>query len=332
LLEILKNNQKDFILVNDLIIEMICEVWYPINYFKLSFGKQDKFENSIKEVIKVLGCQKDLSKDELKQLLHANKNEPTIKMLINDLCRYVPYRFVTPWFVNELKGELDSKKNNLIQSLSKLDNYRCLYKFKSSIEIEINPIWKDYLFKNCNILKGYTLWHLVNYLQNNNPNVPNISDKLFAPQIRILKNAKKFWEVYLRKKKKIRCIYSSELVSIDNFSIDHFIPWSFVAHDQLWNLLPVTKSVNSSKGDKLPGENYFEKFYELQFDAIHVVFENGALKENSLEDYSILFKDTISNILELDLFTFKKGIDNNIKPMIQIATNMGFSNNWIYKQ
>lgn len=30
-------------------------------------------------------------------------------------------------------------------------------------------------------------------------------------------------------------IYKAERLDAD-FSIDHFLPWSFVAHDQLWNL------------------------------------------------------------------------------------------------
>jgi len=47
---------------------------------------------------------------------------------------------------------------------------------------------------------------------------------------------------------------------IENFDIDHFIPWSFVTHDQLWNLAPIEKSLNSSKSNKLPGQNLVRTF------------------------------------------------------------------------
>ncbi|MFO7585650.1 MAG: HNH endonuclease domain-containing protein [Anaerolineales bacterium] len=36
------------------------------------------------------------------------------------------------------------------------------------------------------------------------------------------------------------------------YSLDHFLPWRYVAHDLLWNILPASKSVNSSKSDSLP--------------------------------------------------------------------------------
>ncbi|MDY5576621.1 MAG: HNH endonuclease domain-containing protein [Lachnospiraceae bacterium] len=37
----------------------------------------------------------------------------------------------------------------------------------------------------------------------------------------------------------------------NDISIDHFVPWSYVAHDEMWNLNPTTKSINSSKRNNL---------------------------------------------------------------------------------
>lgn len=42
-----------------------------------------------------------------------------------------------------------------------------------------------------------------------------------------------------------------------NISIDHFVPWSYVAHDELWNLTPTTRSINSSKSNNLPDWNRY---------------------------------------------------------------------------
>ena len=38
----------------------------------------------------------------------------------------------------------------------------------------------------------------------------------------------------------------------DSFTIDHFLPWSFVVHDLLCNLTPGESTTNSSKNDVLP--------------------------------------------------------------------------------
>ena len=37
-----------------------------------------------------------------------------------------------------------------------------------------------------------------------------------------------------------------------NFQLDHYLPWSFVGHDRLWNLVPVSAEANRQKGDRLP--------------------------------------------------------------------------------
>jgi 5-methylcytosine-specific restriction endonuclease McrA len=42
-------------------------------------------------------------------------------------------------------------------------------------------------------------------------------------------------------------------------AVDHFVPWSFVHSDELWNFVLTSSSINSSKGSKLPAERYLEK-------------------------------------------------------------------------
>jgi hypothetical protein len=46
------------------------------------------------------------------------------------------------------------------------------------------------------------------------------------------------------------------------------LPWSFVAHDQLWNLTPTSPEVNSSKSDNLPANTYFDRFVDLQHQGL----------------------------------------------------------------
>ena len=76
----------------------------------------------------------------------------------------------------------------------------------------------------------------------------------------ILQNAKKFWKIVVDKNN-LKCPYTGKPI-IEDYSIDHFIPWSFVTHDLLWNLVPVlNRSVNSSKSDNLPSfDKYFSNF------------------------------------------------------------------------
>jgi len=42
ILEHVRENQSRIIPVNDLLARMVSAVWYPINYYRISFGKQDR--------------------------------------------------------------------------------------------------------------------------------------------------------------------------------------------------------------------------------------------------------------------------------------------------
>ncbi len=71
--------------------------------------------------------------------------------------------------------------------------------------------------------------------------------------------------------------------------MDHFIPWSFVMNDELWNLMPMDSSLNSSKSNKLPKwDPFFKNFahnqylmYNLMHEkmGIHKMFE-GCYRDN----------------------------------------------------
>jgi hypothetical protein len=121
----------------------------------------------------------------------------------------------------------------------------------------------------------------------------------------------------------IKDIYTGQRIEISDMSIDHFIPWSFVLHDRLWNLAPVSKRVNSSKSDLLPDlDKHLDTFIDLQYMAYSTAVENNFSK-NLLEDYLLLGSgiDTTAVIREPD---FREIIKNTITPLHRIAQNQGF--------
>uniref|UniRef100_UPI0040483A9D HNH endonuclease domain-containing protein n=1 Tax=Mariniflexile sp. TaxID=1979402 RepID=UPI0040483A9D len=54
----------------------------------------------------------------------------------------------------------------------------------------------------------------------------------------------------------VDCIYTGEKLIKGNYAVEHFIPYSFVSHDLIWNLIPADKSFNSSKSNRLPIKRY----------------------------------------------------------------------------
>ena len=336
ILDSLRNGGKEKIPLKNLIYSMISIVWFPINYYNLSFGKQDQFYKIIKGIKFKFRIRDDINKSELTHFLNLNDGDITIDGLKNNLARYVPFRFLSPWYTNELRGKSDSQKNRIIYNYSsRYFNSRLnkpIYKFSQDRRtIILHSDWVSYLIKHLKILTEFTLWNLGNYLQGNNPNVPNLQRKLFPPLVRKLSNAKLYWKSFIENAKNEKCVFSKQIINLNNISIDHFIPWRFVAHDQLWNLIPVLKRVNSYKGDNIPSEIYLNDFANLQHRAFLNAVNSNLIKPKILEDYTILFNDTLNNIGSISNKKFSDRIIKNLKPMMQIAINMGFRGNWKFK-
>ncbi len=339
ILEHIHHKQTRVIPVRQLIARMIANVWYPTNYFRLSFGKQDRLGMITIDI----GVQSSLPADSKQnQIIDVvlelfNQNSP-ISQNIDSLQAYVPYRFLRPFFARELRGIKDTFVNSRIESMAR-ETYNdpanpCLYKFVSSPEfaIEIHPAWFEYLKQHLSILTGFCMWNLVGYIQKNNPNAPNVSSKLIEPSQRDLKTAREFWKVALEKLEAVTCIYSGQQMIKEQFSLDHFLPWRFVAHDLLWNIIPSPKNVNSAKSDNLPDiEKHFDKFIDTQYKAVKAVVQ--AKKLNLLEDYFLLTKvNSLDDLESISYSNFRNMLSDTISPQFQIAENMGFSSHWIYSR
>ncbi|MFN3849398.1 MAG: HNH endonuclease domain-containing protein [Spirosomataceae bacterium] len=336
ILDSLQEKNECIISLDDLALRMIARVWYPLDYFKLSFGKQDGFKPIAEFVTSKFEVNNTINSPSLFSQLNNKlslEDSVILRKKVVELLRWVPYRFLRPYFSNETKGLPDHQVNGRIIELANLyfhtNPKRVIYKF-SGDKIILNPIWANYFQKHQTILKGFIYWHLIKFLQKNNPNVVGLSEKLEKPIQRDLKVANSFWKEYLNENSVV-CIYSEQELTLQNWSLDHFLPWSFVVHDQLWNIVPTSKNVNSVKGNWLPSiDHYMDKYINSQFEALkyHVKKENFRL----LEDYTNLFSQDSEYLKPLTLEAFGKSIKKHILPQFQTARNMGFGYPFVYVQ
>lgn len=303
LLSLVKSSlfKKHVFSFDDLEEEMLNIADYPINIFKLNFGTQDQVAEKLNKIN-------------------------------TDLVKYVPYRLLTPFFKNELRGMLDGKKNQEIERLSNTDKeYHSIYKINGR-KIEIYPEWMQYFISHITIIDGWAFWHWVNYLQNKNPNVIALVNKLQKPSVRAsLSKQTKYWKTVL-KEENLSCIFSEKPITRNDLSLDHFLPWSFIGHDQLWNLIPVSKSVNSSKNDNIPSmEKYLDRFIKMQLLGLEVSHQimNKKPWESQVDDFVTGLNVNFSSLIKNNKFVEQK-YQETILPLANIAHNMGFNSNWIY--
>lgn len=315
--EIKLGNKK--ISFSKIAIRMISKSWYSIIEFKLNFGIMDQLSQIVLYIYKKYSLKKDILEDDLIIFLEELQ-DIEFKKMCSDLCIYVPYRLLTP-FYPELKRLSDPKRNNAIKELSLKDN-RGIYMILDEFII-INDNWYNYLKYNHIIIEGWMFSKLIYFLQTKNPNIPSIIFKISAPQKRNLTKATNYWKKIIQINPLLD-IYSRKLIDIESsLSIDHFIPWSFVLHDEMWNLIPTTRSINSSKNDSLPDLNYYlDIFCQEQFKAFKLALKYNFPK-NDLEDYL-----TLSNVelnLNLPETVFIDSLKKSIVPLHQIAANQGFN-------
>jgi hypothetical protein len=194
----------------------------------------------------------------------------------------------------------------------------------------LNEGWTDYLNKNYRIIKSWIYYKLVCFLQKRNPNVPAVAFKLEAPKSRELSKATKLWKKVIEAKG-ISDIYTGKEFSDANhrdyggLSIDHFIPWSFVLHDEMWNLVPTFKNINSKKSDKLLSfDEYIGKFCAVQYKAFSFICEKK-IGSNVEEYMEVLRLDSPYEYFKYsNIDDFSGKIRQSISPLYQIAVNQGF--------
>ncbi|MFN8345676.1 MAG: HNH endonuclease domain-containing protein [Spirosomataceae bacterium] len=332
ILDSLRDNGENIISQKDIALRMLANVWYPLDYFKLSFGSQDGFKKVAKLVSSKMTVDNRPNSPSLFDQIKRRFSDVELEKLsveVKTLYRYVPYRFVRPFFGAETHTISDHLVKNqmigLCNQYFESQPYRVMYRFGEG-SIELNQIWVEYLQQHQGILRGFIHWHLVRFVQKNNPNVIGLSEKLQKPAEPDLKLANRFWKGYLAENPDLTCIYSGQIITEQNLSLDHFLPWSYVVHDQIWNIIPAPKTINSAKSNRLPSlDIYFEAFSALQYKAVQFYLKKG--NQKLPEDYTYLFRE---NLHGMSLETFQDVLRKQITPQWQTAQNLGFPYPFIY--
>lgn len=316
LINLLNNEERRKFSFWEIIAGMVAEAWYPIHFFKLSFGKADSlYEKSIR-IQQLLNIPIDCKKELICKSILDNINKPEIKRCLSVFSLNVPYWFLSPWIKASRQTDVEEMSNHYYGF--------CPYAIQGQ-DIWVSEPWADYIRVNSAVLLDFCFWNLTSFLQKRNPNVPDLPSKLVKPISRnSLAHQHKYWNHYLEEKGPIHCIYTGKLLYPKDYDLDHFIPWSFVSHDLIWNLIPADPSINSSKGDNLPPlDKYLAPMANLQHSALSLCFANNQ-NDRMLEDY-LVFRRPLIDLVEMDGPEFISLFQNYFTPMFQTASNMGFA-------
>ena len=180
-----------------------------------------------------------------------------------------------------------------------------------------------------NIL-GWIQYEKVKWLQNNNPEVPGLVYKLTPTEekVRKLKKVRDLWQDIMEVQE-IRDVFTGQPVKKKKYDIDHFIPWSFVMNDELWNLMPMESSLNSSKSNRLPKWNpFFKDFAYNQYILYGMIHENANIHKR----FEVCYGDNLHSIWAGQEL-YRKGnteeefyniLEKNMLPVYESARRQGY--------
>lgn len=313
-----------------LINDMIADAWYMVSEYRLNLGPADTLEVLVHYAHQISGLKSSEKREKILDFLNSSSDKDLMRMK-SKLTYHVPYRLQAP-FLSELKGkEWNTSQNVLAARINQRE--RLIY-YIINVEglqstIEIQPDWMDYIIQNQAILRGWIQYNLAIYLQKRNPSVPGITNKLYPPQERRLEKVKKYWRTIIALEP-VYDIYADQIMTEKDISIDHFVPWSYVAHDELWNLSPTTRSINSQKSNSLPEwEFYFTRLCKIEYQSYRAVRKHAAVQKeferclqehvNSMDVRQKLYRDGLSRE------EFSDNLKEIMIPVYQSVQNMGFA-------
>ena len=318
----------------EIIDEMIADAWYMVSEYHLNLGPRDNLEFAVNRLAEISGLKPSEDKQVLLQYIR-DCSDAEVMRYKNILTTNVPYRLQAP-FLDLKTDDWNVGKKVLIERLNSYQ--QLIYRFGVldglRTRIYFDEGWCEYILRNQVIIKGWLKYNLVEYLQRRNPNVPGVIDKLNPPQERKLLDIQKYWRKILTIHP-VHEIYGGGILEENDISIDHFVPWSYVANDEIWNLHPTTRSINSAKSNQLPRwDVYFTSLAGLEYLSYQLMWEHDIIhqefdkcKKKHLNSAVVEGRLYAPNLSEEE---FRGRLSEVILPVYQSARAAGF-HEWTYE-
>lgn len=327
---------------DEIINEMIANAWYSVLEFHIHLSGiwgdgtiKDNLERAVLKLSELSDLPANASKIEIKNAIAKFDRELHTEK--QALTKNVPYKALSG-FANKT-GEhisLDSSAGRMMAYYNKLSESDILLPYTFGSEnglcrkLTFSDAWVRMIKDNTVTILGWIQCEKVKWLQNNNPEVPGLIYKL-APldeKMRKLSHVHKLWDGILDLRN-INDVFTDDEIDKKKYDVDHFIPWSFVMNDELWNLMPMDSSLNSAKNNRLPNwDDFFLRFAKNQY----IMYEMVHQKEGIRKLFEECYRDNLHSIWA-NRELYRKGnsdieffgiLEKNMRPVYDSARRQGY--------
>ena len=335
------SQNKEAASYSEIIDEMIANAWYSVLEFHVHLSGlwadgeiRDNLEKAVLKLHRLSGLPANASDVEIKNQIRNFEKELHSEKIF--LTQNVPYKALSG-FANrgEERIDLNSSAGVMMSYYNRLSALSPLpYTFGEQKgldrEIRFHELWIQMIQDYTVPILGWIQYEKVRWLQTVNPEVPGLVYKL-APmdeKMRRLSHVRKLWDGILDITQIID-VFQEKPVKKEDYEVDHFIPWSFVMNDELWNLMPMDSSLNGIKSNWLPRwDVFFRKFAANQYIMYGLVQEKPGIRKL----YERCYRDNLHSIWASQEL-YQKGnsreefygiLERNMRPVYDSARRQGY--------
>ena len=288
ILQLLKETGKLSLRFEDIIDRMIANAWYTVTMYHLHLGPgriNNEYSDKVEEAIITLKRLAPELPETAKQetvIEYLHRYEAELYSSKNELTKNVPYRLLSPflkvtskdWYNRDhIVRIIEEQSSAVVMPYTIISAKRAL-----DSTVLLNSEWAEWILQEYPVIIDWVNYNKVIFLQARNPEVPGIIYKLEPPAIRKLDDVKNLWKAVLEHRI-VRDIYTDGLLNEEKYDIDHFVPWSYVAMDELWDLIPAEKSANTSKNNRLPEwKQYAGDYMDTQYQLYTEIYSDESVR------------------------------------------------------
>lgn len=338
-LVILISEGAEELCIEQVIDEMMANAWYSVCQFHIHLSGiqsgqvRDGLERAVQQLAKLSGLPANASKMEIKNAIYQNNDR--VRAYKVQLTHMVPYRALAGFFDRGEESVRWKDTGWMVSYISRFDReveplpYTLGTSGGLKREVHVNHFWAGMIREHMVPILGWIQNEKVKWLQMNNPEVPGLVYKL-APlddKMRRLGHVRKLWNGIMSLKT-IRDVYTEKPIQMERYAVDHFVPWSFVMNDELWNLMPADPGLNAAKSNHLPRwEPFFKRFAENQYILYTMISSDPQIHRI----FKSCFRDNLHSIwASQELYRpgnskeqFCQILDQNMRPVYDSARRQG---------
>ncbi|SEI52753.1 HNH endonuclease [Lachnospiraceae bacterium A10] len=198
------------------------------------------------------------------ELRQQAKRETYLEQIIrNAVAKYhlpdgIPYESLSAEMMIDISHQIKMKcKTNVVGALYG-DTKGLFYSFDKRGEwLQINPQMYEFICKHKVTIEKLNYYEWAKFLESVNDDsvVNHLLSKIDESAKR---NNLSYYRDILFQEFENRCFYCGKRVTKAHVDVDHFIPWSFIKDDNIWNFVLACPECNRRKSDKLADPKYLD--------------------------------------------------------------------------